>query len=317
MKWSKNPSNGDWDRNAVPWSALAARDQFEAETRIPPRVPTDQYQSVMEAPPNTEPAMSLDDRHELREIINDAVEGLDPEDKWIWEARVHRKMSIRAIGRELGIPKTSLGRQLQAIREQLQQELQTHPVIKEHFGEPMETWQEGIAAAGYKILGRYQGWFAHPTTCPPATCSETLDVVESRLQELRDDVRNGTPVAIVPADYEIIGAAAHGSSGWTMRETEAFVTNKQRDYGSGNILAFGHTGLVVRISDKVARIRNLEARGSEGVVEPLVDAWVDLVGYSLVGLMLLDGTFTLPLAEDLEARRSADGNQLSILDTVF
>jgi hypothetical protein len=179
------------------------------------------------------------------------------------------------------------------------------------------TWQEGIEQAGLKIDLRWCSWAVHQSIDLPESPQEALDVVESRLRDLRDDVRNGTPVAIVPADYEIIGAASFGVCDLSMTEIRFHVTNKQRDYGSGNILAFGHTGLVVRISDKVARINNLLERGSSGAAEPLEDAWVDLVGYSLVGLMLLDGTFTLPLAEDLERQRAADGYQLSILNTVF
>ena len=35
------------------------------------------------------------------------------------------------------------------------------------------------------------------------------------------------------------------------------VISKQHDYGQGNILSFREKGLVVRLSDKVARLKNL------------------------------------------------------------
>lgn len=70
---------------------------------------------------------------------------------------------------------------------------------------------------------------------------------------------------------------------------------KQHDYGTGNILAFGHDGIIVRISDKLARIENLTKRGVDPENEALEDSYQDIVGYCLIGLMLLDGTFTLPL----------------------
>lgn len=71
--------------------------------------------------------------------------------------------------------------------------------------------------------------------------------------------------------------------------------SKQHDYGTGNILAFGHDGIIVRISDKLARIENLQARGGDALHEALEDSFTDIVGYCLIGLMLLDGTFELPL----------------------
>jgi hypothetical protein len=77
------------------------------------------------------------------------------------------------------------------------------------------------------------------------------------------------------------------------------VIGKQRDYGHGNILAFGLFGLVVRVSDKEARLQNLLGSKHEAVNEPIADTWVDLVGYSLVALMLSRGWFELPLREDV------------------
>lgn len=79
---------------------------------------------------------------------------------------------------------------------------------------------------------------------------------------------------------------------------------KHHDYGTDNITTFGVEGIAVRMNDKLARIRNLEERAvdAEGDTlanfEALHDSWVDLVGYSIVGIMLLEGTFVLPLEVD-------------------
>jgi hypothetical protein len=77
------------------------------------------------------------------------------------------------------------------------------------------------------------------------------------------------------------------------------IAEKQADYGPQNILWAGIPGILLRMHDKVARIRNLEKRASVGN-EPLADSWLDLVGYSIVGIMLLDGTFELPLMRDVQ-----------------
>ena len=61
------------------------------------------------------------------------------------------------------------------------------------------------------------------------------------------------------------------------------VISKQHDYGQGNILAFGADGILVRVSDKVERLKNL--RGKEAVNEPQTDSWRDLAGYAILALM--------------------------------
>lgn len=81
-------------------------------------------------------------------------------------------------------------------------------------------------------------------------------------------------------------------------ETVELAIRKQHDYGHGNIMAFGIDGIIVRMNDKMARILNLASRGVEAANEPLVDSYQDMIGYSLIGLMLLAGTFTLPLGGD-------------------
>lgn len=76
-------------------------------------------------------------------------------------------------------------------------------------------------------------------------------------------------------------------------ELAELVISKQADYGHDNILAFGEFGLIVRCSDKVNRLRNLQGR--KGITEPRVDAWSDLGGYSIIALMLDRGWFTKEL----------------------
>lgn len=69
---------------------------------------------------------------------------------------------------------------------------------------------------------------------------------------------------------------------------------KQSDYGTQNIARFGRTGLIIRLHDKVARLENL--RGSSGPWnESVEDTLLDIIGYSVVGMMWEDGTFMVPL----------------------
>lgn len=80
-------------------------------------------------------------------------------------------------------------------------------------------------------------------------------------------------------------------------QTLDLVISKQHDYGHGNILKFGLLGVVVRISDKIERLKNLSMKAYDpAVAESLDDTKMDIVGYCLIALMLLDGTFTKELA---------------------
>lgn len=73
---------------------------------------------------------------------------------------------------------------------------------------------------------------------------------------------------------------------------------KQHDYGHDNINNFGTIGIAIRVCDKIARIRNLRGRGSDGQAEPLQDAYLDLVGYATIAEMYHHGWFQLPLEGD-------------------
>ena len=73
------------------------------------------------------------------------------------------------------------------------------------------------------------------------------------------------------------------------------LAGKQRDYGPRNVLKFGEDGLRVRIWDKIARLNNIKARGHSPVNETLLDTKMDIVGYTVILVMLRMGWFELPL----------------------
>jgi hypothetical protein len=83
---------------------------------------------------------------------------------------------------------------------------------------------------------------------------------------------------------------------WDMNEMLDLLASKQHDYGHGNITAFGLLGVAVRMSDKIARLENLVKRDDDAVNEPLLDTYMDIVGYAVIAGMLLNNTFELELA---------------------
>lgn len=73
------------------------------------------------------------------------------------------------------------------------------------------------------------------------------------------------------------------------------VIRKQRDYGKENILRFGQTGLEVRVHDKLARLEHLATTGARPENESVFDSVLDLVGYSVLGILVARGWFSLEL----------------------
>lgn len=74
------------------------------------------------------------------------------------------------------------------------------------------------------------------------------------------------------------------------------LVSKQRDYGPENIARFGRMGLLIRTHDKIARLENLLNANREPNNEAIVDTWLDIVGYSAIGVMWERDQFLTPLS---------------------
>ena len=75
------------------------------------------------------------------------------------------------------------------------------------------------------------------------------------------------------------------------------ISAKQYDYGKDNILGFGEQGLVVRLWDKINRLKNLIWNNQRPKNESVEDTLNDIAGYAIIGLMLRRGWFELPMKE--------------------
>lgn len=79
------------------------------------------------------------------------------------------------------------------------------------------------------------------------------------------------------------------------------VISKQKDYGPQNIVSspFGaERGILVRMWDKFARLKNLMQFDKTPKNESIFDTWTDIIGYSLIAIMVKYKVFELPLKED-------------------
>lgn len=82
----------------------------------------------------------------------------------------------------------------------------------------------------------------------------------------------------------------------TIGALHSLLVQRQQKYGPKNITKFGLQGILIRLSDKVERLRNLVAgTGVETADESIDDTLADVVGYYVVAKMLEQGEFELPL----------------------
>jgi len=93
---------------------------------------------------------------------------------------------------------------------------------------------------------------------------------------------------------------------YVIRDLKKLMISKQRDYGHKNITEMGVMGLIVRINDKLARLKNLHGFTDKSYKikatqnESIKDTWCDIANYCIIALMIEEGTFILPLLEDMK-----------------
>ena len=68
-------------------------------------------------------------------------------------------------------------------------------------------------------------------------------------------------------------------------ESAVLLDSKQRDYGSANISAFGEKGIIVRMNDKVERLKTLVWKDKSPEHEKVSDTWLDIANYGIIGLL--------------------------------
>jgi hypothetical protein len=205
--------------------------------------------------------------------------------------------TLRSIAEDVEISLVHTHRLRHAAAAAMAVTLQNEPSVMrrlERASGKFVTWQAAAAdaAADIESYGGELWWLE-------------VDKALARLTELRDLMARAWVKGEVDleADHLLLeaGSIALANAGTSLRDIVAVVIDKQRSYGVGNILAFGLVGIAVRMSDKVERLKNLVKTGyTPEHSEPLADTWLDIVGYAIVAVMLLRGTFELPLADASE-----------------
>lgn len=97
------------------------------------RRPENEFQALMECAPFEEPAVSRDERLELRDVIVDAIDDLDEQEQWIFDALFVRRLSLRQLASEINMPKTTVARWRDRLLLRLTEKLENEPMIAEYL----------------------------------------------------------------------------------------------------------------------------------------------------------------------------------------
>ena len=203
----------------------------------------------------------------------------------------HPDASLRKVGKLLNIDKNAVARVRDNAFMKLQEALMTNTDIIKKVG----TWSD----AAHQALD----FIIH---------NEALGITFKNLETYVTAVENEVDLAwhhnqnweagAVFKDLQRAGYVAYlwlsryQSHMWTPNMQINLLVDRQSKYGHKNILKFNELGLVVRMSDKAARLSNMEEDGRDFEDESVVDTWMDVLGYAVIATMLQDDTFTLELS---------------------
>ena len=73
------------------------------------------------------------------------------------------------------------------------------------------------------------------------------------------------------------------------KEIEELLKRKNEMYGDGNIDKMGKPGVIMRITEKIERLKHLLKNNLNPEEETLEDTWKDIAGFGIIGLMLQRG----------------------------
>jgi hypothetical protein len=230
------------------------------------------------------------------------VEKLPPREQWIVNALMNEGRSLQSIADELSITKTHVWRLRNQAFKKLKETMSNDTTIRKSV-RVATTWDQSAMQ-----------WLSYLTHIQPDEYLVARQKVNS-LQGADIPSMRTWIVALTIADksvfpkpqgmeklFEKMAVSAINElksiESWDLETVFQTLCRKQHDYGHENINKFGTYGVIVRLSDKVERYANLKNKHAKN--ESVFDTLLDIVGYCVVALMLIDETFNLQLGEDYD-----------------
>lgn len=285
---------------------LFASDVFE---KLSSRRPQSEMQALMETMPNMDPVASSDEMLDLREAVASAVHALPPKYRKAILLTTYEGLSLKEAGEKMGFSDVHVMRIRNAAYSKLQEALTMNIMLRRRY-EMAKTWEQSAAQ-----------WIGYVGGSHLANKKSKLDfgLLRDRIDALiattfyNDKEPNVDAFVFIAAP---VVEQLRQMGEWDTGQMALLLASKQHDYGHKNIDRFGLKGIIVRLNDKYERLANLEFTRQffeEGktvvpkVNETIVDTLVDIVGYCVIGLMVLDDTFKLELGEDFALSSNNSG----------
>lgn len=253
------------------------------------RAPETEIEALMITKPFEEPVESSENLLPLREAVVEHVERLLPRELWVINAIYSEGKSLQKIADELGITKTHVWRIRNQTLEKLRGEMSMDTTIRQSV-KLADTWD-----------GSATQWVIHLASNQKANGKSGFNI--SEIRTLVDEAvkllpNNPSIQGVIETIAQLTIGEMRNRESWDSGYMIETLCRKQHDYGHGNINRFGLMGVLVRMSDKVERFTNLGLTGRKAMNESTHDTLLDIVGYSVIALMLLDDTFNLQLGEE-------------------
>lgn len=276
----------------IPFSTFGeyAEFVFEAFDPLFKAKPATELQAIMETAPFQESKESWEEFAPFADSMVLVLKSLTDFEQWLIDCLVWQRMSLQQVADMLGTHKVEIFRMRNKVFDKIKHVLYLNLSIRERLV-MASSWDDSAQQLCVAI--------SNSATSPGQMDLDYLDksrdwLVKSTKEETTDDVDVATCFTYIAMHaWNELRHRKIADAG-KMAKT---LCAKQHDYGHDNIRRFGIYGIIVRLSDKIERYRNLLNRENAVPNESIADTVEDIVGYCVVANMLLDGSFNLELNE--------------------
>lgn len=251
--------------------------------------PSTQMEALMMSPPGCEPEESMEELQPLREVVAQCIDLLSSQDQFVINALNSERVTLQELGDRLGVSRMHASRLRNAAFARLKIIMEMHPTIRRRVM-VADTWEQSASQ-----------WVTHISALadePEEAKIETLEALIERAWARAFNWKDSPSVTFWVSMACASIRELRITNQWDSGEMVSLLVRKQLAYGHGNINNFGVPAIIVRLSDKVQRLKNLKITKQSPEWEPLVDTLLDIVGYCVIGLMYDDETFQLEVGDE-------------------
>jgi RNA polymerase sigma factor (sigma-70 family) len=254
--------------------------------------PENEYQALMESTVASDPVVSKEEEEELREAVAAIVDLLPPKERRVIEAAFYeQEVTVREIERQIHVPKSSVSRLRERALQTLADLMSTNETIQRRIMQDKPSnWEEAARSALMHL--HTSAYYVEDYS------NEVTDAIDAAYVHWSDMSASKMWIEFANAGriaWEWLKLHYEQNEARLFEEVIELLMERQAKYGHANIMKFQDLGLCVRMSDKAARLGNLEEGGKTFDDETVIDTWMDILGYSTIAEMLRRDWFLLEL----------------------